>query len=133
MASNFENYEPVPKEIKIGKKIRLLLIGFFLISTILVLLNASINFWLNVIEFGELFLRPIYFGFIGGIILVTISLFRLDFKNRRSIFWWFIQSIMDPTDADGTKREIPCHSGQVFAEMLRVDQIQKRLLRIQTA
>ncbi len=47
MTSNFENYEPVPKEIKIGKKIRLLLIGFFLISTILVLLNASINFWLN--------------------------------------------------------------------------------------
>ena len=77
MTSNFENYEPVPKEIKIGKKSRLLLIGFFLISTLLVLLNASINFWLNVIEFGELFLRPIYFGFIVMNIIV-LSIFETN-------------------------------------------------------
>ncbi len=48
-------------------------------------------FWLNVAEFGELFIRPFYFEILGGLILATIALVRIDFKNRRSLTWWFIR------------------------------------------
>lgn len=47
-------------------------------------------FWLNVSEFGDLFLRPIYFGLLGGLVLAAFAFFRVDFKNRRSITWWSI-------------------------------------------
>lgn len=72
-----------------------------LIALLLVLLIifASIGgqllwFWLNIAEFGELFLKPIYFEVYAGILLAGIALFRLDFKNRRSIIWWLIPLIL---------------------------------------
>ncbi|MEE9585869.1 MAG: UPF0182 family protein, partial [Nitrososphaerales archaeon] len=32
-----------------------------------------------------------YFEILGGLILATIALVRIDFKNRRSLTWWFIR------------------------------------------
>ena len=49
-----------------------------------------IVFWLNIQEFGEIFLKPVYFSFSGGFILSFLALFRVDFKNRRSVTWWLI-------------------------------------------
>jgi len=46
-------------------------------------------FWLNLHEFGDFFIKSIYFSLLGGFILATLALFRVDFKNRRSITWWF--------------------------------------------
>jgi len=51
-------------------------------------------FWLNLSEFGELFIRPIYFGLLGGLVLATIAFFRVDFRNRRSIVWWSVRLIV---------------------------------------
>jgi len=51
-------------------------------------------FWMNILEFGELFIRPIYFEFLSGLILATIAFFRIDFKNRRSLFWWAIRLLL---------------------------------------
>ena len=66
---------------------------------VLIIIFASIGgqllwFWLNIEEFGELFLKPIYFEIYAGIILAAIALFRIDFKNRRSIVWWLIPLIL---------------------------------------
>lgn len=47
--------------------------------------------WLNVIEFGDPFVRPITYAFTGGLVLSVIALVRLDFIRRRSLTWWFIR------------------------------------------
>jgi len=47
--------------------------------------------WLNVMEFGDLFIRPFYFALSGGLILAVIALVRIDIRNRRSITWWLIR------------------------------------------
>ena len=69
----------------------LLLIGIVFLFVIWAVGGQFIWFWLNVIEFGDLFIRPIYFEILGGLVLATIALVRLDFKNRRSLTWWLIR------------------------------------------
>ncbi len=69
---------------------RLLLILAVVTVFTVFLSREIVVFWLNLSEFGELFFRPLYFGLLGGLVLATLALFRVDFKNRRSITWWFI-------------------------------------------
>ncbi len=64
-------------------------------------------FWLNVEEFGELFTRPFYFEILGGFILATIALLRVDFLNRRSITWWFIRLVLRIFRSRGEVLSIP--------------------------
>ena len=74
------------------------LLWILLINLSLLLIFAFIgqilDFWLNYKEFGDIYIRPLYFGIIGGTILATISFVRIDFKNRRSITWWILNIIM---------------------------------------
>lgn len=56
--------------------------------------DELVTFWLNLIEFGETFIKPVYFGLLGGLSLSALALFRVDFKGRRSITWWFIRLIV---------------------------------------
>ena len=73
-------------------------------------INQILDFWLNYKEFGEIYIRPLYFGIIGGTILALISIVRIDIKNRRSITWWIldiiIQLIRKPNDFDNPKVNI---------------------------
>jgi uncharacterized membrane protein (UPF0182 family) len=68
----------------------LLTLAIIIVVLILFLSREIVVFWLNVQEFGDLFLKPIYFGLLGGITLASFTFFRLDFKNRRSIIWYLI-------------------------------------------
>src|SRR3989304_9172280 len=68
---------------------------FLLIAAVVVLVSWSVGgqviwFWLNVEEFGELFIRPIYFQLLGGLILAGIALARVDIRSRRSLVWWVL-------------------------------------------
>lgn len=51
-------------------------------------------FWLNIAEFGELYLKPIYYELYAGLVLAAVALFRVDFRNRRSIIWWLIPLVL---------------------------------------
>jgi uncharacterized membrane protein (UPF0182 family) len=69
---------------------------FVIIITVLILLASAgqiLNFWLNIQEFGSLYLRPVYFGIIGGFILSVLAFTRIDFRHRRSISWWALRVI----------------------------------------
>jgi hypothetical protein len=73
---------------------RRIILGVIALFSVLILWSISgqlIWFWLNVKEFGELFIRPVYFEIIGGLILATLAFVRFDFIGRRSLTWWFIQ------------------------------------------
>ncbi|MEM2882303.1 MAG: hypothetical protein QXL35_03530, partial [Candidatus Bathyarchaeia archaeon] len=52
--------------------------------------DAILRAWLDSIEFGDLFLRPLYFSFCGGIALAFIAFLRIDLIRRRSLTWWAI-------------------------------------------
>lgn len=65
--------------------IPVILFGFLLVG------SRSINFWLNFQEFDDLYIKPLYFGLIGGSILSLITLFRVDFRSRTSLTWGFLR------------------------------------------
>jgi len=56
----------------------------------LIAISQTIQLALNIMEFGDLFIRPFYYSLIGGLTLSFIALFRLDFANRRSLTFWTI-------------------------------------------
>ncbi len=73
--------------------LRWIILGVVLIFALWVTAGAFITVWLNIKEFGELFLRPIYFTLYGGIILSIIAFLRVDFLHRKSLTFWFIRLI----------------------------------------
>jgi len=77
-----------------GRRLYWLLVGVLVIIFAVFLSREIVIFWLNLSEFGELFILPIYFGLLGGLVLATLALFRVDFKNRRSVAWWSIRLII---------------------------------------
>ncbi len=71
-----------------------LFIMLVVVSVSIVFLSREIVvFWLNLSEFGDMFFKPLFFSLLGGLVLAALALFRVDFKNRRSITWWFINSV----------------------------------------
>jgi hypothetical protein len=54
--------------------------------------DAAFGAWLDAIEFGDLFLRRLYFSLCGGLALSLIAFFRIDIVRRRSLTWWLIDS-----------------------------------------
>jgi len=72
----------------------LLLIVLVILIFVIFVGREVVIFWLNLSEFGELFILPIYFGLLGGLVLSALAFFRVDFKNRRSIAWWVIRLII---------------------------------------
>ena len=69
------------------KRLVLLLIAVIAVVVAWSVGGQVIWFWLNAQEFGDLFIRPIYFQLFGGLILATIALARIDIRSRRSIVW----------------------------------------------
>lgn len=84
----------------INKFVWFLIIALVAIS-LLFIGRSLVFFWLDLSEFGALFIRPIYFGLLGGLVLAIIALFRVDFKNRRSISWWFIHLLISVLRSGG--------------------------------
>lgn len=85
---------------------------YWLLSIVLIIIFAVflsreiVIFWLNLSEFGELFIKPIYFGLLGGLILSALVFFRVDFKNRRSIAWWVIRLVIKLIRSGGIMERI---------------------------
>ena len=70
---------------------------FVVLITVLILLASAgqiLNFWLNIQEFGAFYIRPLYFGIIGGFILSVLAFTRVDFRHRRSISWWVLRIVI---------------------------------------
>ncbi|MFQ6134336.1 MAG: UPF0182 family protein [Nitrososphaerales archaeon] len=88
---SYEDVEKPPETPGVPRRIFWVLFIVIILFLVWAVGGQLIWFWLNVSEFGELFIRPFYFEILGGLILATIALFRVDFKNRRSLTWWFIR------------------------------------------
>ncbi|MCF8884527.1 MAG: UPF0182 family protein [Aigarchaeota archaeon] len=81
-------YYSSPRRISRRRTILLIIILLIVLTFSLnQILQVMLNFW----EFGELFIKPYYYSLIGGLVLSFIAFFRLDFKNRPSLVFWFIR------------------------------------------
>ena len=73
--------------------------GLIALILVAIIITAAIAIWqtiqftLNIWEFGDLFIRPFYYSILGGLILSIIAFFRFDFINRRSLTFWFLSFI----------------------------------------
>jgi uncharacterized protein len=56
--------------------------------------GSFLNVWLNVLEFGDLFIKPFYFSIVGGLVLSFIALFRINFAARKSITIWTLRTFL---------------------------------------
>ena len=79
--------EDKPK-LDVGRYIRLGLFALIGIVIFGIISNQSINIFMNVDEFSELFVKPIYYAIFSGLVLSAIALIRIDFRKRESMIWW---------------------------------------------
>ena len=72
---------------------RILYVFISIIAVIMLIVSISQGIWfsLNLWEFGDLFVRPFYFSFIGGLILSFIAFFRFNFRRRNSLTFWLLK------------------------------------------
>jgi len=96
----------VEKSFKMRRVYWLLLILVVAVIFAVFLSREMMVFWLNLSEFGELFIRPIYFGLLGGLVLAAFALFRVDFKNRRSVVWWSINLVIKMIRSGGIAEKV---------------------------
>ena len=73
------------------RNVKLIVIAIVALFMVFAIGGSFVFFYLNVLEFGDLYVRPIYFEVIGGLILSTIAFFRIDILHRRSLTWWLMR------------------------------------------
>jgi hypothetical protein len=84
-----------------------MLVGVVVLFAILAAMSDVVWFFLNIMEFGALYLRPIYFTLIGGLVLAAVALVRVDFRNRRSLTWWALRLLVRVLRQRGVVEGVP--------------------------
>jgi uncharacterized membrane protein (UPF0182 family) len=57
--------------------------------------SQSVNLLMNVVEFGNVFTKPLFYSIVSGLILCSIALVRVDYRHRNSITWYAIHLIVN--------------------------------------
>lgn len=80
---------------KIWKIIRIAV--FVIIGLIIfwVASSQSVNLFMNVVEFGNVFTKPLYYSIVSGLILCSIAAIRVDYRHRNSITWYGIHLLVN--------------------------------------
>jgi len=50
---------------------------------------------MNVVEFGNVFTKPLYYSIVSGLILCSIAAIRVDYRHRNSITWYGIHLLVN--------------------------------------
>jgi len=84
-STSSESNAPPPdagKYIKIGIVALIAIIAFALVG------SQAVTLFMNVEEFADLFITPLYFALVSSIILSVIALIRVNIVKRHSILWY---------------------------------------------
>jgi len=100
-SSSKESGTPLPdagKYIKIGIVALIAIIAFALVG------SQAVELFMNVEEFADLFITPLYFALVSSIILSVIALIRVNIVKRHSILWYSLSTAIgfinrNPTSA----------------------------------
>jgi hypothetical protein len=69
---------------------RIIRIAVFVIIGLIIFFVASsqsLNLFMNVIEFGNVFTKPLFYSMVSGLILCSVAVIRVDFRHRNSLTW----------------------------------------------
>jgi len=76
------------KYVKIGVAALIAIVIFVLTS------NQAVVLYMNSQEFGTLFTKPLYFSLVSAIVLASITLIRVNIKNRSSMAWYGLNVVL---------------------------------------
>jgi len=83
---------PPPRDagryVKIGVAALIAIVIFVLTS------NQAVVLYMNWQEFGSLFTKPLYFSLVSAIVLASITLIRVNIKNRSSMAWYGLNVVL---------------------------------------
>ncbi|RTZ70548.1 MAG: hypothetical protein DSZ22_02380, partial [Thaumarchaeota archaeon] len=69
-----------------GKYIRIGIVALIGIVAFVLVSSQAVTLFMNVEEFADLFITPLYFALISALILSVIALVRVNIVKRHSIF-----------------------------------------------
>ncbi|HKO64993.1 MAG TPA: hypothetical protein VJU13_07305, partial [Candidatus Nitrosocosmicus sp.] len=78
----------------ISRVIRLILFATIGVIIISIVGNQSVNLFMNVVEFGDVFTKPLYYSTISGVILASIAFVRFSLHRRNSMTWYSFRMII---------------------------------------
>jgi uncharacterized membrane protein (UPF0182 family) len=78
----------------VGKIARIAVIAALGVIIFAIISNQSVNLFMNVTEFGNVFNKPLYYLTLSGLVLAAISLVRVNFATRHSVTWYGIRMII---------------------------------------
>jgi len=76
------------KYVKVGVAALIAIVIFVLTS------NQAVVLYMNSQEFGTLFTKPLYFSLVSAIVLASITLIRVNIKNRSSMAWYGLNVVL---------------------------------------
>lgn len=83
---------PPPRDA--GKYVRIGIVALIAIVIFVLTSNQAVVMYMNSQEFGTLFTKPLYFSLISAVILASITLVRINVKNRSSISWYGLNVVL---------------------------------------
>jgi len=100
-SSSKESGTPLPDA---GKYIRIGIVALIAIIAFALVGGQAVLFLMNVEEFADLFITPLYFALVSSIILSVIALIRVNIVKRHSILWYSLSTAIgfinrNPTSA----------------------------------
>jgi len=100
-SSSKESGTPLPDA---GKYIRIGIVALIAIIAFALVGGQAVLLFMNVEEFADLFITPLYFALVSSIILSVIALIRVNIVKRHSILWYSLSTAIgfinrNPTSA----------------------------------
>jgi len=87
--------EDSPQSPDAGRYVRLGIAALIGIVIFVVVGNQAVVLFMNVNEFDDLFTKPLFYSVISALILGSITLIRVNIKNRSSITWYAIHTAIN--------------------------------------
>ena len=75
-----------------GKYVRIGIVALIAIAAFILVSTEAVTLFMNVEEFADLFITPLYFSLISALILSVIALVRVNIVKRHSIFWYSLST-----------------------------------------
>ncbi len=83
---------PPPRDA--GKYVKVGVVALIAIVIFVLTSNQAVVLYMNSQEFGTLFTKPLYFSLVSAIVLASITLIRVNIKNRSSMAWYGLNVVL---------------------------------------
>lgn len=83
---------PPPRDA--GRYVKVGIVALIAIVIFVLTSNQAVVLYMNSQEFGTLFTKPLYFSLVSAVVLASITLIRVNIKNRSSMAWYGLNVVL---------------------------------------